>query len=412
MSSVARVPDSGASRIDALTGVRALAALWVVAFHAWLIAGKPVLGAAGGPLRQLAGGVATSLASMGWLGVDLFFVLSGFVLTWQALGDPASPFVRGRFWRDAATFMRRRVLRVHPAYLATLTLLLPLGLYGFAPPPAGLGDVALHVVMFHNLVPSYVDTINGVYWSMPFEFQFYLLFPLLVVPVIRGRAWLLLAAALAVAAAMHVAAVVGGTGALPAQLPWRIDEFAAGMFAASVARRGGVDERLRGVIALAAFASLVAGAIVIAHVDTAWWQPGALPFVRMLWIDASAATLFYGLAGGAGPVVRLFAARPVVWLGAISYSIYLWHLPVLQLLRPRVLALAGALPRPTDFGLSLALVIAVATLSFYLVEQPFHSPSRDAGGLWRDARIRFRVVLAWGLAVVVFAAFAFVPARG
>src|SRR5665213_4467636 len=110
--------------VDALTGVRALAAGWVVAYHLWLNAGHPALVV---PVIHLD---LVPLVAMGWLGVDIFFVLSGFVLTWQALHERASSIgssfprkressvVRAEFWHNAGTFLRRRILRVYPAYLA------------------------------------------------------------------------------------------------------------------------------------------------------------------------------------------------------------------------------------------------------------------------------------------------------
>ncbi len=402
--------------VDALTGVRALAAGWVVAYHLWLNAGQPALIVPG--FRA----TFTPLVAVGWLGVDIFFILSGFVLTRQALHEHVSTSTRSgsttpsipqkresgvvpaHFWRDAGVFLRRRILRVYPAYLASLTVLLPLAWLGVYRMPPTLGDIALHLVMFHNLVAGYVDSINGVYWSMPFEWQFYLLFPLLVIAVLRGRTRWLLAAAIAVALAMKLWSALAGPGAEFAQFPWRVDEFVVGMAAAAFAVRmpqaSSVSMRLTWI----AMASLVAGAWITGARDSIWWQPGVLPFARAAWIDITIALLLIGLCGTAGGIARLFATRPMVWLGTISYSIYLWHLPTLQLTREALLRHFGDLPRIVEIAIPLVVIIIVSALSYYLVERPFHGPSRDASKRWRDPRFRLKAVLAWIGALFVGAA--------
>jgi peptidoglycan/LPS O-acetylase OafA/YrhL len=388
-----------ASRVDALTGVRALAAGWVVAYHLWLNAGHPSLAS---PSLHVD---LTPLAAMGWLGVDVFFVLSGFVLTWQVLHDPRgdAAFARATFWRDGGSFVRRRMLRVYPAYLATLSVLLPLGWHGVVSPPAGLDDVALHLVMFHNVVPAYVSNINGVYWSMPFEWQFYLVFPLLILPLLARRTAWLLAGGVAVATLAKLISAVAGPGAEIAQLPWRIDEFVVGMAAASLAVRGGLSARAHAVLAWLGVASLIAGSYAVAARDPIWWQPGALPLVRAAWIDATVAMLVIGLCSRASAVARFFALAPVVWLGMISYSVYLWHLPTLLLTREHLAQASPSMPVALALSIAFCAVLAVSALSYYAIEAPFHTPSRAAPALWRLPRTRLAVVVAWGICVLLAA---------
>ena len=410
--------------VDALTGVRALAAGWVVVYHLWLNAGHPALVV---PLIHID---LVPLVTMGWLGVDIFFVLSGFVLTWQALHERASSigssfprkressapsFPRKRessvvcadFWHNAGTFLRRRILRVYPAYLASLTVLLPLAWLGIYRTPPALADVALHLVMFHNVVARYVDSINGVFWSMPFEWQFYLIFPLLILPVLRGRTRWLVAGAVIAAAAMKLGSALQGPGDEIAQLPWRIDEFVAGMAGAAIAVRGGLATRLHAWLTWAAALSLVAGAWIIGARDPAWWQPGALPFVRAAWIDVTVAALLIGLSGSTSAVARLFACRTMVWLGTISYSIYLWHVPTLELTRGAIRRHLPAVSVAWAIAATVAVIVVISALSYYAVERPFHSPSRTAGGRWwRDARVRLAVVGGWIVAIIVVAAWA------
>jgi peptidoglycan/LPS O-acetylase OafA/YrhL len=401
--------------LDALTGIRALAAGWVVAFHLWLNGGHPALVLPG------VGIDLTPWVAVGWLGVDVFFILSGFVLTWQVLHARDSPhaaagasssaarvyetgILRANFWRDAGRFIRRRALRVYPAYLACLSVLLPLAWWGLYRTPPELGDVALHLAMFHNIVPGYVDSINGVFWSMPFEWQFYLIFPLLVLPVMRARTGWLVVGAVTVAVCAKLSSALQGPGAEIAQLPWRIDEFVAGMAAAAIAVRCGWSPRMRIGMTWIAAAALVAGSWIVGARDATWWQPGAMPFVRAAWIDISVASLLIGLSGSASAIAALFASRAMVWLGTISYSIYLWHLPTLDLTR-RVLRLhMPTLPAVLDLGVTIAVVLAVSALSYYAVERPFHAPSRDAGTRWRRPRFRLAIVVGWIFGIMLVAA--------
>jgi|GEM_PF-657351 len=419
--------------VDALTGVRALAAGWVVAYHLWLNVGHPALVV---PVIHVD---LVPLVTMGWLGVDVFFILSGFVLTWQALYERASSIgsrgggdipiapsphrsgsdvpiapsfprkressvVRADFWHDAGTFLRRRILRVYPAYLASLTVLLPLAWLGIYRTPPALADIALHLVMFHNLVTRYVDSINGVFWSMPFEWQFYLIFPLLILSVLRGRTRWLVGGAVIVAVAMKLWSALQGPGGEIAQLPWRIDEFVAGMVGAAIAVRGDLATRLHARLTWVAVLSLVAGAWIIGARDPAWWQPGALPFVRAAWIDVTVAALLIGLSGSMSAVARLFASRTMVWLGTISYSIYLWHVPTLELTRGALHRHIPAMPAAMAIAATTAVILAVSALSYYVVERPFHAPSRTIGGAWRDSRVRLATVGAWILAILIAAA--------
>ena len=287
--------------------------------------------------------------------------------------------MRDRSWR-------RRILRVHPAYLATLSVLLPLGWYGLMPKPNDLGDVLLHLVMFHNVVAEDMPSINGVYWSMPFEFQFYLLFPLLVLPLLRGRSGVLLAAGVGVALLFKLESALLGPSHAMAQLPWRIDEFVVGMAAASIAMRRRWTAGTHALVAWLAVVSLVAGACLVARIDPIWWQPGPLPIVRAAWIDITIAALLVGICADRGAVARLFGWRPVVWLGLISYSVYLWHLPTLLLARMKMSELFPAAPVVVHFGAVVVVIVAVSALSYYADREAVpRAVARGAGGVARSA---------------------------
>jgi peptidoglycan/LPS O-acetylase OafA/YrhL len=398
MPSVATVDRQG--HVDALTGVRAIAAGWVVAYHLWLNAGHPPLVV---PLVHID---VVPLVTMGWLGVDIFFILSGYVLTWQVLNERRrTTFSRASFWHDAGLFLRRRVLRVYPAYLACLSVLLPFAWLGIYRTPPALADVSLHLAMFHNLDLRFVDTINGVFWSMPFEWQFYLIFPLLILPILRGRTRSLVAAAAAVAVILKFASAWNGPGAEVAQLPWRIDEFVAGMAGAAIAMRGIGSGALRSGMTWLAAIALIGGAWIIGARDPLWWQPGATPLLRAAWIDICVASLLIGLCGSSATAISgLLASRLMVWLGTISYSVYLWHVPTLELTHHALLVHAVAMPRPALVGILIVAILGVSALSYYAVERPFHSPTAMSSARWRNPRLRVMVVGAWIVGVFVVAA--------
>lgn len=381
---------AAAERIPALTGVRALAACWVLLFHAWKVSASPA-----GPLR--------AILSTGWFGVDLFFVLSGFVLTWQATkrDDPVAPL-------DVGAFFARRVLRVYPAYYGCLTVLLALAWLKLSGVPPGLGDLALHLLMFHNAVSQSVGTINGVFWSLPFEWEFYLVFPLLLMVAQRGGLITFLAGASIVAFGWRLLAYryaprpdvfIGGvTVDLLAQLPFRIDEFAAGMAAAFIARRlrpGAAVAQGCAWIGAVALAALVAYCGIY-NID--WWAPDATPFVRLPWISAATALLLIGLARGRGVIMRLFASPPVVWIGEVSYSLYLWHLPILVAIAS-YLSANGPAPLPLVLVVGIPAAVAVSAGSYYLIERPF------LHRIWgASPALKISVLVVWAAALLGVAA--------
>ncbi|MEP7063209.1 MAG: acyltransferase [Betaproteobacteria bacterium] len=398
MPSVATVDRQG--HVDALTGVRAIAAGWVVAYHLWLNAGHPPLVL---PLVHLD---VVPLVTMGWLGVDIFFILSGFVLTWQVLNERRlATFSRASFWHDAGLFLRRRVLRVYPAYLACLSVLLPFAWLGIYRTPPALADVSLHLAMFHNLDMRYVDSINGVFWSMPFEWQFYLIFPLLILPILQRKTRWLLLGAVGVAVIVKLVSAWNGPGPERAQLPWRIDEFVVGMAAAAIAVRSIGSAAMRSRMTWFAAVALIGGAWIIGSHDPLWWQPGAMPILRGAWIDIGVASLLIGVCGSSATALsRLLASRVMVWLGTISYSVYLWHVPTLELTHRALLVHDIALPRLAIVGILIAAILGVSALSYYAVERPFHSPTATLNGRWRNPGLRAMVVGTWIVAIFIIAA--------
>ena len=394
--------------IPALTGVRGFAAGWVLLYHAWLVVGAHDLSlhVIGIPL------VLTPVVSMGWFGVDVFFVLSGFVLTWQVLKDgptperPAQSSFGSRYWQ----FLRRRILRVFPAYYACLSVLLPLEYFHRYGAPPELRDVALHLVMFHNMIDSYLQTINGVFWSLPFEFQFYLVFPLLAL-MLQGRTALLLLLGIGITAAAKIVILIGGphgaTRLLLNQLPFRLDEFVVGMVAAKISHDRPMAAWKRSALFWIGGLSLLAAAQYYGRAHAMWWAWDAQPLVRGLWVEAAVAAMLIGLSGEGNLGTRLFGNRAMVWIGTISYSIYLWHFPILQVMATRMADFGVPISFRAVLAAGVPAVLLISALSYYVVERPFHAsaagkrqdaPTRGAWQISNTAKLT-----AWGCALLALA---------
>ena len=346
----------------ALTGLRGLAAGWVFAFHLWQFCGRPVLAFAGIDFSPLLAG--------GHYGVDLFFVLSGFLL--------ARPFVAARLHGTPAprwsAFMVRRARRVLPAYWVQLAILVAVaGLAAFS-----ARDLLMHATLTFNIVDN-GSPINPVYWTLPVEWDFYLVLPLLALALPAAGRWpWLLPALVAFAFAFRVfcwSALFRETPSVETfrwviQLPARIDQFAIGMAVAwwlAARPRPLPSARARSAIAIAGLVLLAAVAwSTVLHGDE-------LTAARLPWAYWQATLAALGCAGlilaaatpGDGPN-RLWRSAPMVFLGTISYSLYLWHYPVLAWLAP---SFAG---RPwLLIATAAATSLAVATASWWFVERPF-----------------------------------------
>jgi peptidoglycan/LPS O-acetylase OafA/YrhL len=402
------------AHLDALTGVRALAALWVFVYHAWLASGaRPVLIPLGVWQADL-----TPWFAFGWLGLDIFFVLSGFLLTrqeWIRLERRSHDDEVRRvvpFLRFCAAFLRKRILRVYPAYYGCLTLLIALAaahLYLRLPDRL---ELLLHLGMFHNAVDAYVSTMNGVFWTLPFEWQFYLIFPLLFVLLVRAGPWALAGVGLAIVFATKAYVMLTGDGTMHAQLPVRLDAFVLGMCAGRLAARAPLSGRAAPIAFYGGLLVLLCTPLLFFDLPTGNHDYSVKGFVRPLWIASGVILMLLGMTGERHPGVAIFGNRLAVGLGLISYSIYLFHVPVMEMfiLHRAQLGPLASLPLglPLVLGGALPLVLAVSYVSYKLVEQPFQRhravrPRRwsGSGGGLLDRIDPLLVLLAWAMLLMV-----------
>ena len=372
----------------ALTSVRGLAAFWVFAYHAWLSVGpQRLLVPMGTSTVDL-----TPLASAGWAGVGVFYVLSGFLL-WGVFDDWAS---RRSDTLRLRQFAERRALRILPPYYAQVALLAVLGLATVWVEPPTWEALLFNVTLAHGLSYEHFQAVNNVWWTLSIEAQFYVLLPLLALGV-RRLGWApVLALGLVTMLAWRIAAFDAFRSApviervwILEQLPGRIDQFLAGMFASHLARaREGRAAVLRvrlarhpglrpGLVALAP--AVLLGLAYLLHVDQ---------FYRRYW-DGHPWVSAWHLVAGIAVAISLYALairdrRPspagsiassaFVGFGVISYSFYLWHELLLRWLSVAMKAWFGEATLSAfgaNFAIGLPLCIAVALAWFWCFERPF-----------------------------------------
>ena len=369
-----------------LTGFRALAALWVMVFHFNAVVGpkRLIIDLAGYPIK------VTPLVTCGWVGIDLFFVLSGFLLTTHLLEVYTPERERAVF----ADYFKARMLRVFPAYWFQLAVLLFIALYTTAAWPNWWKHLPLHMFMLHNFLGEESQAINAVYWTLPVEFGFYICLPFIfkfILPTLR-RDQMFLPKVGALVALTVVAAIsyrylifhalkgntINSLALAMGQFPGMIDLFVIGAGAAIIMRAlNNSDSRknkiqqgwLSNTLAVIGLSGVIGMMYFLDHVFATYWSGHWLLFV---WHSITA--LFIALVICAialsGPITRLlFENRATVFLGSISYSIYLWHFPI-------TIWFAQKLDMPHTglirFSLIVApVVILVSTISYYLVEKPF-----------------------------------------
>ena len=352
-------------RLAELDGLRGLAALSVLGFHAWLYTTPRVsTGARDTTWEYVVGEMR--------LGLVLFFVLSGFLLygPWiaAALGERPRPALWG--------YLRRRAARVLPAYYLALAGSIAL-LWGATGTPGvrlpSAGELPLFAVFAQNYFDHPLMTLDAPMWTLVIEVSFYVALPAI------GAAALMLRGGRARQALVPVALVLGGVlwnkristipdpGPLAKVLPAMLPYFALGMLAALVVHGRRIPRWASlGVLALG---------LVAVGLDAAWHATaatrGSHDLSLRIWRDLPAAAGFAALiavaANGTGWLARLPGARPLVALGTVSYGVYLWHVPVLLFLRRIGLLPMSFLPA---LAMALTITLVIATLSWRFVERP------------------------------------------
>jgi peptidoglycan/LPS O-acetylase OafA/YrhL len=371
--SVARAKP--ADHLAPLDGLRGIAVALVVWFHVWQITWLPA------DVHIFGATVNFNwIPEDGFVGVDLFFFISGFCLFY--------PYARTLFdgapKQRVGTFAYRRAIKILPSYVFAIAVMIAVGWAKFDSPADAVRQVALHLLFIHTLFPDSYGSINGVLWSLATEVQFYAIFPFVCWAAMK-RPWLTFAALFVVANAYrlfiaHDFDIVHQID----QLPGTLDLFGSGMLAAYlfrlVATRAPRLAARRTLWTAAAVASCVAlyallQSLFAARLFPIWpmaWEVWGRPVMALLFASLTLGSLF------AVPLWQRALANPaLVFLSAISYNLYLWHQPIARAFFDARWPNWTKVDEHYDavWGLEYSLVafaggLIVATIVTYAIERP------------------------------------------
>jgi peptidoglycan/LPS O-acetylase OafA/YrhL len=360
------------AEIKALTGLRIIAAVWVVLFHF-----RPLLREAAPDFSD----VLAPLLNCGAQGVDLFFILSGFVLTWNYLDR------MGWSWSVHATlhFLWLRLARVWPVYLVTLHLAAVWVIFTLHVGHVPSEDVSRltavsyvrQVLLVQLWFQPYFDgsSWDGPAWSISAEWLAYLLFGVLVLVIfrmarvtrVRNLIWLALSASLPPV----VLLLVSGQFYTPwSWLPRIVMEFTAGALAAAAVMRLRPTDRTR---RRAGYLSVLLTAAIVSllYLLDAFPVSGVIDSGGL--VDVLFLPLVLTLAMGVGSLPRLLSIRVMVFGGQISFCLYMVHELVhtawIWAAQQFQLTLQGYPGKLIVIGL-LAIATVIATVLFRVVEEP------------------------------------------
>lgn len=330
------VSDSGlgaiilTDRIKALDGLRGLAAFTVLLFHAKV---PSVLG--------------------GFLAVDVFFVLSGFVITRLLLGEVAET---GRI--NLLSFYIRRIARLVPAYALFLCV------YLIVAPMLWPGQNHVwYTIISAAYLSDYAFASGsglgglGHTWSLSIEEHFYLLWPL-ALPLAVRRPWILIT--------FYIAVTAWRWGLPVKQAYYRFDAHCTGLIIGALVAI--CQAKVRESFGFGAML-LLAYLMFIGRI----WSPISTTWVTTL-TEMATAILIMSLQNE-GQMARAISIRPLLWLGSMSYSLYLWHVPIAVMIRPH-----------SHWLVTVTATTAASLLLAYLSGRYVETPARRWG-----ARVAQRV---------------------
>lgn len=331
----------------------------------------------------------------GYIGVDVFFVISGFLIT-AILADEAA----STGWVRIVGFYERRIRRILPALFLVLavTALAAIAIL----PPFDLKLFGRSLVSTLNFTSNFHFWKTAGYfaapaktqpllhtWSLAVEEQFYIVWPLLIALVVRSRLqWTLLILGTLSLAIAEVQLRLWPEAAFYL-LPARVCEFIAGAAIALGLVPRSARSWLNEGLAAAGLAMVTIAALCFSN-ETLF--PGLTSMLPAL------GTALVILTGPATAVARVLSWRPFVFVGLISYSLYLWHWPLLVLPAMHL----GRELTAAETSLAVAAAFALATLSWAYIERPFRGRKLFSGTVFRLSR----VIVVAGASLAAFLLFA------
>jgi len=401
-----RTSATGRERVVALDGLRAFALLIIIGYH-----------------------FGVGHFQGGFFSLDIFYVLSGYLITGLLLGEwaRAARIRLGAFWLRRA----RRLLPALAVVLVVVTVVIrftyPAGLY----PDLRMADLSA-LFYFSNwwqiaasgnyfVATGAISPLTHT-WSLAVEEQFYLVWPLVVLAVLhvgkrfdRGIELLAGISVVGVVASAAEMAWLYHPGANITRLYFGTDTHAQSILVGSVlACILTLVQRHRGLAGMAPTASTtrhralltaiglagVAGTLVLTT-TLSGTSPVAYRGGFLLSALSAAALITGAVCVAGGPVARALSVRPMVWMGTVSYGAYLWHFPVFIELDSARTGLSG----PALLTTRVLATFALAAASYYLVERPVME-----GVFWRSVQAAGPALVAMAVTVAVVVAATVVPA--
>lgn len=315
--------------------------------------------------------LSASMVPGGYVGVDVFFVISGYLITRiisHEIAEGSFTFTR---------FYERRARRLFPALFAMLAVTLVAGYALLLPSDyastlrATLGTLffSSNVVFWREMAAGYFAATDAMLnpllhtWSLGVEEQFYLVFPVLLIVCFRYFAnkialILLLCALLSLAGAAFL--VESKSVAVFFLSPFRGWELLAGSLLAVKAAPPAESRVMRELLSGAGLFAILITFFIFDHKTT---FPGLAALLPVL----GAAAIIHAGETGNSAIGRLLRVRPIVYIGLISYSLYLWHWPLIVLFRYE----GGMEPIAPHLPMLLLASLILGALSYHFIEQPF-----------------------------------------
>ncbi len=337
--------------IRSLTGLRGVAACYVMLYHY---------------CRPASTGL---LLKHGYLAVDLFFVLSGFVIALTY----ADTFHAGIRWPAYRDFLYKRLSRIYPLYLIMTLATMAAAMVGGKPITITAKDWLANMLLISGW--GVAPTIAAAAWSISVELAAYLLFPVLVLATLRPGRW-------------GAIGIAGALGLLAAWLAGRSDLAANQLAAAGFSRSGPLDLYSAGTALplLRCLLEFTGGMLAYRLAVSGWlvrhggrWLTDGMALLALVLLALPGtdvaeagldALLVAGLYAGGSATSRLLACRPAHWLGVISYSLYLVHIPLQHKLQPRLVGLFAWHGFLIGTVLTMVVTLLAATLAYRLIERP------------------------------------------
>ncbi|AUW42528.1 acyltransferase family protein [Rhizobium leguminosarum] len=329
--------------IPSLDGLRGVAALLVVEAHIGFI--FPI--------------TAPHLVTLGDEAVGLFFALSGFLMAHLYGSRPVTR-------ENVLDFLVSRFARIYPVYLAAVVFVAMLSIMqnlDFVQPIVGVTDFARHVFLLGS---------SGVFWSIPPEIQFYLLFPVLWLCLAQPQRYSGVIVGLAVVVIVDGLVELPGPGImLVSKLPYFLFGAIAGVMHSYW--KGWIPSALTGILTLFLLAVFFTYRHILSGFSPEFWSLQS----------AVAAAVIVALVARQPPIAaHVLAAAPVRFLGKISFSLYLFHVPIMFLAR---LTFGALLPEPA----LIVVTLFVAAVGAWFIHETIEVPGRRRLVLlWQDNRSR------------------------